>query len=381
MPYQWLLLFNLFDTMGNIINKGMVVEEIQEPSYIPHDVIIEILSSLPVEDLLRSFEIQNMAIRQTLVLPEPCYLHYTVGVTFFYVRSTGEYKVVNVHCAKHSENGKTRVLYCEVFTVGDSTNSWRPLHTPISIEFYETIHYPVVFTGGTVHFLRFVEIDHGSYRVKEIISLDVESECFTTSIFPQEYCFSNLNNVRIMDWNECLSFVEIVGDKMSVLVLEDCEKQKWSKKLVIVLRFMEEKNYKGKKPKPLIARHGKLWFRLSEMELIYDMKSERTDERIFHVPYIGSNHGSYNILVPSLVTLKGMRPEKDQCESNLQEEKEKVEENLKRVRKTMKNIRKRLKKKAKRKLAKIHQKFMRAVVLLLLFFLFWIGSLYWFFYG
>ncbi|XP_059623790.1 uncharacterized protein LOC132266821 [Cornus florida] len=161
----------------------------------------------------------------------------------------------------------------------------------------------IVSAGSTVHCIRLFNAESNIYD--DVVSLDVETECFTVTALSQDL-LPNWEKVEALSWNGKLSFVDRVEEGLHVLVLEDHKRQKWGAKCVIFLAFLKKKQYMMVDLVPLFAQNGDLWFMWREEKYFaYNMDSgtirhtvvafrgRRVAKKLYRCP-------------PSVVTLKGM---------------------------------------------------------------------------
>ncbi|XP_065618215.1 LOW QUALITY PROTEIN: putative F-box protein At1g46984 [Quercus suber] len=174
------------------------------------------------------FLIMNSATRQMLELPDPH--KNSFGMTFSFVPSTGCYKFVSIY----DDNEETGNEGCEILTVG-SDNSWRTINFPSQNDANKKREkIMVVSAGEAVHCIKINKVR--TCFCAEMVSLDLESESFKSTICPKD-C-SQIEKVWALDWNGCLSFAVRVEEVINVIVLEDYKKLKCGKeKIVIPLAF------------------------------------------------------------------------------------------------------------------------------------------------
>ncbi|XP_073274654.1 uncharacterized protein [Primulina huaijiensis] len=244
------------------------------------------------------FTIWNPATRGVLHLPDH---HKDVyGVTFNYVKSTGNYLVVSIY---NDESGKES---CEVFTPGQS-ESWRPLAFPDVAEdegHRKKQRVQVVSTGEAVHTVLIIKV--GSTVTKKVVSLDLETECFTVTCFTKTQ-FKNSRTLWAIDWNGKLALTTLIGNDLHVTELEDYKKQRWCQKdKVIPLSFLQEGGDDVVMSLvPLLAKDGDIWFICKEaVMIIYSIETGRSRPvNTSNLPPAGKMY-PYK---PTLVGLKGMQ--------------------------------------------------------------------------
>ena len=143
------------------------------------------------------YYIANHATRQILELPDP--RKNSFGMTFSFVPSTGCFKLVSVY----DDNEEAGIEGCEILTIG-SDNSWRTLNFPnLNDANKKREKLMVVSAGEAFHCIKVNKV--GTRFCAEMISLDLESESFKSTIMPK-HLFSDWEKVWALDWNGSLSF-------------------------------------------------------------------------------------------------------------------------------------------------------------------------------
>ncbi|KAA8515451.1 hypothetical protein F0562_018938 [Nyssa sinensis] len=215
--------------------------------------------------------IQNPTTCQMLELPDPH--EGSFGITFSFIPSTSNYKLVSVYDDKEEPGDEG----CEVLTVG----------------------------SAAVHCVRVFNV--GSNIYEEVVSLDLETECFTITALPQ-----GLNpDWEALDWDGKLSLASRVKEDLYVMVLEDYKKHKWGAEIgVVPLGFMKENQDMDGHLIPLYARGGNLWFWLEDKKIFaYNIGTRKITHRVPAAEGYGISKTFY-CCPPSLATMKGMRPRK-----------------------------------------------------------------------
>uniref|UniRef100_A0A5B7BHY0 F-box domain-containing protein n=1 Tax=Davidia involucrata TaxID=16924 RepID=A0A5B7BHY0_DAVIN len=245
--------------------------------------------------------IQNPATCQILELPDPH--DGSFGITFSFIPSTGNYKLVCVYDNKEETGNEG----CEVLTVG-SDDSWRPLKIPNLHDLNKKRdRVSVVSAGAAVHCIRVYNV--GSNIYEEVVSLDLETECFTITSLPQGL-IPDWKEVWSLDWDGKLSLANRVKEDLYVFVLEDYKKHKWGEgKRVVPLGFMKENQEDmNRNLIPLIARGGDLWFWLKDKKIFaYNISTGTITHTVPAPEGYQISKVTYGC-PPSLVTLKGMKP-------------------------------------------------------------------------
>ncbi|KAG8385690.1 hypothetical protein BUALT_Bualt03G0071300 [Buddleja alternifolia] len=293
--------FNFVQTTGSLNNNSSDTDSVRV-SYL-HG--LDGLVLLRITNTQKIF-IWNPATRGVLGLPDP---HHdgNYGFTFSYVPATKDYRIVSVY--KDKKYGR---IYVEVFTPGHS-ETWRRLTFPenVNINWHEEgKRVSVISSGGAVHCLLTSEV--GNVTFEEIVSLDIETECFVVNYVPKGL-FGDWTKVCALDWDGKLGFACVNGENLEVMELEDYRKQRWhGKKRVIHLPFMKINNNneedKISNLLPLFAKAGGIWFWLEGEKLCsYKMETrEITDLTQSQGFSVRSKLYPYK---PSLVNIEGMQPE------------------------------------------------------------------------
>ncbi|KAL5723721.1 hypothetical protein ACHQM5_007086 [Ranunculus cassubicifolius] len=246
---------------------------------------------------IQSFYIENPGTREILMIPRPPVKEPRVEYAFAFMPLTGVYKVVSV-C------GDDDKVKCAVLTLGDVENKWRDLDMPER----RSDSLVVVPAGTVVHCV----LDFKD--VYEILSLDLETECFTITNVPRSFIAKEKKKGKhwAINWNEQLSFVYLDRTKLNVLVLEDHKEPKWADKLVISFSFFEDKIYEHVDIVPISAQNGLLWFKISDHERIgFDLETGKIAQKLRSKRNLSIENRATNRvfpLVPSLITLQGMQP-------------------------------------------------------------------------
>ena len=335
-----------------------------EPKALPKDVIIEILSSLPAKSLLRfkcvckewcsiiqdqvfiethlnkapfiirysdkdetslgtyrivvgNFEamgtvnglslekscdseecrIRNPTTRQILDLRLPHPHKGTFCVVFCY-KSLGQCKLVSLY--------KDETCYgCQVLTI-EKDDQWRDLEVPSS-QGNKVLRVRLINTQREVVHYTMVILDGTEIYVK-IYTFDFENECFsTTNSTLTQGSFTRSSKVSVMAWDGCLSYAEVKEEALNVWVLEDYKKKRWSKrKIVLPLTFLKENHIKLKNLIFYDVTSDELSFLWNKSMFAYNMKTGTITCR----SSAPEGKQVFCEFRETLVTLKGMRPEK-----------------------------------------------------------------------
>ncbi|XP_011096163.1 putative F-box protein At5g50220 [Sesamum indicum] len=235
--------------------------------------------------------IWNPATRRVLELPDPHSGNY--GFVFCYVPATGNYRIVAIY--NDRENGREG---CEVFTPGHS-KEWRQ------------ITFPCIMTANNGYRFKdncFIVIKSGEERCERVVSLDMGTETFTVNHLP-EGLTCNRTTLWDLDWDGKLALVQIVGKNLQVMELEDYKKHRWcANKKVIPLPSMNKDNVVEPSLFPLLAKQGDIWFWLKgEKIFTYTIKTGQVcDVKQSQTFSLSNKLYPYK---PSLVTFEGMVPD------------------------------------------------------------------------
>ncbi|XP_073128988.1 putative F-box protein At1g47765 [Henckelia pumila] len=272
--------------------------EVMGKPHLPHDLIFEILSYLPVLSLLRFRTVCTLwrdtirdpifidkhmtpqaslaiAYRSGLEAPNPdrgiaeescfiwCFLH---GLQLEECKKTHAYsirnpstkqvltlpfpkkivlimtmcfistsKVYKLVCLYLDEFTHDR-LGCQVLTIG-TDSSWRTIDSPVT--WYDR-HYDklkgYIIIKGVLYVIK--NSKHGDSK---LICVEMEKEQFVQVSIPR-YLFSDTDNVWPLCWNRAmLSFVNIVKQRLRVWILEDYTKMRWDRNEIdIPLTFLKD---------------------------------------------------------------------------------------------------------------------------------------------
>ncbi|KAK2990989.1 hypothetical protein RJ640_005471 [Escallonia rubra] len=298
---------------------------------LPHEVIVEILSWLPVEVLLRlqlvckewyaiirdryflekhisratcatSFNIR----RTTTVSPTPSSAQHKVhlicgcdGLELERSNATKKYHIVNPTIRKtlelpdpHEDSlGMTfsfvpatgdyklvsiykdehRHVCFEVLSV-ETDSSWRPLKFP-EIEILDKKRKKcfLVPTDAAVHY---VGVTRKGSDVEEVVaSLNLETETFTVTTLPKGL-YPDWEKVWAVSWKGKLALLDRAREHLCVMVLENYKKQKWGERYTVIpsaFKGIDEDDYI-----PISAEYDHLWF-WSKTNKIFSCNIETED--------------------------------------------------------------------------------------------------------
>lgn len=250
----------------------------------------------------KKYIIENPTPRKILALPDSKH-HLNLSITFSFVPSTGEYKLVSIY--EDIAGGKEG---CEVITAGID-DCWRHLQLPNSHGLNQRRRkLSVASAGVAVHCYKVTQV--GGQIFEEVISLDLETECFTSTTL-KPGVFSNWEKVLSLDWNGRPVLAETGREYIKVLVMEDYKKKHKlaDNKFGVSLRGAP-KVMQGDDIVPLVVENDALWIWLSNNKSFsYHVKRGKV---LRQTSMIEGYHVGKTIYVgrASLVNLRGMQRQK-----------------------------------------------------------------------
>ncbi|KAM7500902.1 hypothetical protein LguiA_025316 [Lonicera macranthoides] len=255
---------------------------------------------LRVSNTTCKYHIKNRTTKQVLELPDPH--KHSFGITFSYVPSTLNYKLVSIHL----DEAETSNELCQVLTIG-SDSLWRAIEMPNLMDpGKKRERVSVVSTGVFVHCFRVFKV--GLDIFEEILSLDLGTESFTITNVPKGL-YRDTGNVWALDWYGKLGVADMVKGDLRVLVLEDYKKGLWAEREIIVpLVFTKEYEAVKADLVPVLVEVDSIWFWLKEKKMFsYNFKIGRIEKTV-------RERDGYTICntlfrqPASLVKLEGMQP-------------------------------------------------------------------------
>lgn len=240
----------------------------------------------------RKYVIQNPMTRKILYLPDPA-SDFNPSITFSFVPSTGEYKLVSVY-----RNPNTGYEGCEILNVGDE-DSWRPLQLPISHGRSPSTRKLSVAAAGTgVHLFR--------ETTKQLVSLDLTTECFTSTTLDQDL-FSDWCKVWVLNWNGCPALVELGAHDVKVLIIEAYkERHKLARNMVTVPLRGPKEGIEGDAVLPVLADQGIFWLWMDSTLYGYNIINGQVSEQLSSTSVYKVQSELY-IYKASLASVKGMQ--------------------------------------------------------------------------
>ncbi|KAK7832303.1 hypothetical protein CFP56_026605 [Quercus suber] len=197
---------------------------------IPLDIVMEILSWLPVTYVLR----MKCVCKQWYTLTQDCHF---IEKHMSRHRIKCSYNKIPITPPGNSQDNFQLICGCNGMLLKKRIASNKFL----------------IMNNATRQMLELPDPHKNSF---EMVSLDLESESFKSTIMPKGL-FSNWEKVWALDWNGCLSFAVRVEEVINVVVLEDYKKLKWGKeKIVIPLAFTNSTPNLMEDLVPLFAQNG-----------------------------------------------------------------------------------------------------------------------------
>ncbi|KAL3519558.1 hypothetical protein ACH5RR_017707 [Cinchona calisaya] len=292
--------------------------------FLPDDIIIEILSRLPVQSLGRCTcvcklwytIIQDRKFTEMQLRRSRCVLDYGDQEIFKYLNNrdgflleqsnlTGKYHIRNPTTkrvfdlpdphgkSKHMRminspknyNYKLICVYpkegtenggCQVLTVGTDI-TWRDLECPGLHNLGKEGEW--FFSQSTEDTFFVIRFFNPRFGVSEVVCLDIESEHFAHVKIPQAY-FSSFECVAFFSSENKLYLANLVEQELHIWILVDYKKQLWSERKIVSIPSTLFSNY----PKtldtllPLSLCEDWLWFRRCDHSLIaYNTRTKLID--------------------------------------------------------------------------------------------------------
>nr|GMC87104.1 putative F-box protein At3g17265 isoform X2 [Ipomoea batatas] len=237
--------------------------------------------------LFPKYHIRNPATKLKLDLPNPRVP--LLFISMFFLSTSNDYKVVYIH---HKQGATSSAVAVAVLTIG-TDSSWRSLDIP-------SLH-KIKSQRGQIFRKSIAEVYYivvlGDY---EIVCLEMETESFTRVQIP-ERLFPDWNNIEPLNWRGKLALASVVGEKINIWVLESYKKQEWENiKVVLPLDSIMNGNVM-----PFEANGDWLWINVNyEHRVAYNLRTNRVST-VFSAPPRQKIEYVYK---PSLVHFKGMTP-------------------------------------------------------------------------
>ncbi|XP_068668947.1 F-box protein At5g65850-like [Aristolochia californica] len=236
----------------------------------------------------KSFTITNPAIRKSLRLPP---VHRTsLEPSFCYIPSTGEYKIANFFYSP----GRDKYV-CEVLKVGKTEASFQPREIEVPTLLRHILRCNFALKTGTMsHFFRTLQSSI------EIATFDLETEVFRSKSIPLSRF-----NVRSLEekfvWDDRLCLASVVKNKLIAFVLEDYERDEWRKQEVVLPIKSEEFE---EKITPLLFEENNLQLRMGMNKIVvYNIRNGQIETTAYDCKYVTSVVPHRK---PTLVAFHGM---------------------------------------------------------------------------
>ncbi|EEF32962.1 hypothetical protein RCOM_0545330 [Ricinus communis] len=246
--------------------------------------------------------IRNLAIKKIYDFPDPEHQIYDMLIGFS--RRCGYYKAVSLHSCK----GKNHESGFEILTIGSEEEpSWRTLDSAFFRDFdSQKEKLWSIRVDETAYFVR---TSKGGLEDYEIVSFDLNTECFTSSILPRSSLSDSNYSVFIIPWeNKYLSIAELAkGDELRVLVFQDCKKGKWAEEKIVfpipLKIFKKAPGFEIQNVEILQGFRNFFTFRVGGKKCyMYDIRRER-------IYSLATRQDNLIKIKQGLVAFKGMRPE------------------------------------------------------------------------
>ncbi|XP_019157534.1 PREDICTED: F-box protein At5g65850-like [Ipomoea nil] len=235
------------------------------------------------------YRIRNPATKQKLDLPNP---HGPLlFISMFFLSTSNDYKAVYIH---HKEGTTSCAADVAVLTIG-TDSSWRSLDIP-SLHNMKSQRGQILRKSIAEVYYIIVLRDY------EIVCLEMETENFTSVQIP-ERLFPDWNNIHPLNWRGKLALASVVGEKINIWVLESYKKQKWENVKVVFPLPLDSITNDNLIP---FETKGD-WLRISvnyEHRVAYNMRTNRVSTLISAPP----GQKIAFVYKPSLVHFKGMTP-------------------------------------------------------------------------
>lgn len=294
--------FHLYKRNGESLNSDGIMETYQYLSSINGLLLEKRKSSEHVK-----YRICNPSTKEILDIPYPNTRMYLLAMAIYLDSSTGLYNLASISSDKKCNKFVFQVLdlgrpgnylcYCEDL-------SWRTLNITEMDNLNEHGKFRFSTISSEVSMLYVLKTFKSGLGKPEIICVDLVQETHTNCIAPESILHDRLGGVLFQLWQQKPTIVTLVNDKLSVWVLEDYRKQKWSDKMLISLTFLNE--YPRLKMVVPGFSHADgedmLLYKFSSVCYVYKLESK---EFSMVEPSTGKNIK----VADTLVSLKGMRPE------------------------------------------------------------------------
>ncbi|KAK1351541.1 hypothetical protein POM88_054228 [Heracleum sosnowskyi] len=298
--------FHFPERYGQSLNSDGIIETYQYQSS---------LNGLLLEKRICSerakYRILNPSTKEILDIPYPNTREHLLCLNMYLDSSTGLYNLASISCDDKGSKFVFRVL-----DLGRPGNypcccehlSWRTLNITEMDNINENGNYRFTILGSEVSMLYVIRVPTARFTPftkPEIICVDLVQETRATCTAPE----SMLNcRLTFQLWQQKPTILSLANDKLSVWVLEDYREHKWSDKLLIPLTYLNEYPRLRKVVPGFFHADGEdvLLYKYTSVCYAYKLESK---EFCSVAPSTGKNIK----VADTLVSLKGMRPEKISC--------------------------------------------------------------------
>lgn len=256
------------------------------------------------------YQIGNPSTKETLDIPYPTVKGCLMAITLYLNSSTGLYYLVSVFSDRICSNYIFQVLklgHPGIYPPNSETKylSWRNLIFGEMFNLNEEKKYIFRIQTTQVGMLYVLKTLIVGLGKPEIICVDLVQETCTTCIGPESISHDR-NGLIFQLWQENPTILSLVKDELTVWVLEDYKKGKWSDKFSILLTYLNEyPRLKGVVPVFFHADgEDVLLYKYSSVCYVYKLKSKEFCA-------VEPSTGKYIKVAETLVSLKGMRPEEE----------------------------------------------------------------------
>lgn len=299
--------FHIFKRNGECLNSDGIKETYKYLSSINGLLLVERRSSVTKR---ASYQIGNPSTKETLDIPYPDTRGFLLAVTIYFDSSTGLYNLVYVFSDRTCNDFLFQVIDFErpgTYPSNCESVSWSSLNfrRMINLNEHRKYCFAIVTTRvGMLYVLKTLKVGRGK---PEIICIDLVQVTCTSCIGPES--ISRDRGMLIFQlWQEKPTILSLVNDKLSVRVLEDYKKQKWSDEILISLTYLNE--YPRLKNVTPVFFHADgedmLIYKSPSVCYVYKLESKEFCK-------VEPSTGKTIEVAETLVSLKGMRPEKKGC--------------------------------------------------------------------
>ncbi|KAK1369537.1 hypothetical protein POM88_035629 [Heracleum sosnowskyi] len=297
--------FHVFKRKGHSLNSDGIKETYKYLTSLNGLLLVERRSSVTKR---ATHQIRNPSTKETLDIPYPNNIRgFLLAVTIYLDSSTGSYNLAYVFSGRtcnellflRTDLGRpgTYPRYRKYF-------SWR-YFSIFNLNEHNKYDFRIITTqAGMLYVLKTLKVRRGK---PEIICIDLIQGTDTTCIGPESRSHHRRGFILQL-WKEKPTILSLVKDRLSVWVLEDYKKQKWSDEILISLTYLNEYP-RLKKVTPLFLHadgEDMLIYKYPSVCYVYKLESKEFCE-------VDPSTGKTIEVAETLISLKGMRPEKKGC--------------------------------------------------------------------